>query len=551
MVLLLFFFGNGYAQAIKNDAVSANGQLQVKGLKLCNQYGNPIQLRGMSTHGIQWYGQCVTDASLDALANDWDADILRISLYVQEGGYETDPVGFTAKVAKMINMATDRGMYALVDWHQLTPGDPNYNTENAKTFFTDIATQFKDYNNIIYDICNEPNGVPWANVKRYAETMIPFIRKIDADAPILIGTHGWGSLGGDMTGTKEIVNNPVNFSNIMYTFHFYAASHGHYYERFDWASDRLPLFISEFGTQTFSGDGPNDFDTSKKYLDLFRRKKISWINWNYSDDSRSGAVWNAGTCTSGNWTDANLKEAGKWIKKRILLPADDFPTQTNNIALGKTVTASSIETANFPANFAVDGKNTTRWSSRYSDPQWISIDLGAIANINRVVLNWEVAYGKAYRIEVSNDGTTWRSIYSTSNGDGRVDDLSVYGTGRYIRMHGAARGTAYGYSLYEFEVYGAFARGTLNSKSLSAIDVKAYPNPFTNTINYAFNLAERTHVTMKLFSLQGTEVDVIIDKTLPAGNHNLKYDGTSLNSGMYMYRMQLDKGKTMYNYLIK
>ncbi|WP_199915426.1 cellulase family glycosylhydrolase [Aquimarina spinulae] len=353
MVLLLFFFGNGYTQTIKNDAVSTNGQLQVKGLKLCNQYGHPIQLRGMSTHGIQWYGKCVTDSSLDVLANDWDADILRISLYVQEGGYETDPAGFTAKVAKMISMATDRGMYALVDWHQLTPGDPNFNTENAKAFFTDIATQFKDYNNIIYDICNEPNksgseqngGVPWSKIKNYGDTIIPVIRAIDADAPILIGTHGWASLGiSDGKSAKDIVDNPLNFPNIMYTFHFYAASHQDlYYNELDWASDRLPIFVTEFGTQNYAGEGPNDFVMTQKYLDLLRRKKISWTNWNYSDDHRSGAIWNQGTCTSGNWIDTNLKEAGVWIKDKILNPADDFQTDTiNPPSVPSSLTAKAI-----------------------------------------------------------------------------------------------------------------------------------------------------------------------------------------------------------------
>src|SRR5688500_8007944 len=99
LFLLLCFYAGA------QTPVQKNGQLKVCGTKLCNQYNNPIQLRGMSTHGIQWFYQCLTDASLDALAYNWGSDILRISLYVQEGGYETDPVGFTNKVTNLINEA--------------------------------------------------------------------------------------------------------------------------------------------------------------------------------------------------------------------------------------------------------------------------------------------------------------------------------------------------------------------------------------------------------------------------------------------------------------
>src|SRR5690606_35991021 len=171
--------------------------LHVCGKKLCNQNSQPVQLRGMSTHGIQWYGwgDCLTEGSLDALAYDWKADILRISLYVQEGGYETDPVGFTNQVNRLIDEATERGMYALVDWHQLTPGDPNANFNLAVDFFTDIATRNSNKNNIIYDIANEPNNVSWDGIQSYATQIIPIIRQYDPDALVLIGTHRWGSMG--------------------------------------------------------------------------------------------------------------------------------------------------------------------------------------------------------------------------------------------------------------------------------------------------------------------------------------------------------------------
>lgn len=328
LLVLPFLYSTVAAQ---QSPVGQNGQLRVCGTKLCNQYGNPIQLRGMSTHGLQWYGwgDCLTETSLNALAYDWEADILRISLYVQEGGYETDPVGFTDQVSRLINEATERGMYALVDWHQLNPGDPNDNLENASRFFTDIASQHKNKNNIIYDICNEPNGpgVTWDRIKTYADQIIPVIRAIDDDAVVLVGTQGWATFGVSGQGSlQDVIDNPLRFDNVMYTFHFYATSHRDIYlNTLDRASDVLPVFVTEFGSQEYTGDGPNDFAMTQRFIDLMRQKKISWTNWNYSDDFRSGAVWQAGTCSNGPWTTSRLKPAGAWIRDKIKFPADDFP----------------------------------------------------------------------------------------------------------------------------------------------------------------------------------------------------------------------------------
>jgi beta-glucanase (GH16 family) len=125
-----------------------------------------------------------------------------------------------------------------------------------------------------------------------------------------------------------------------------------------------------------------------------------------------------------------------------------------NIAQGKTATASSLENATFPASNATDGNLGTRWSSAFSDPQWIQVDLGQSYNISHVTLTWEAAYARSYQIQTSPNGTTWTNIFSTTSGDGGTDDLAVTGTGRYIRMNGTARATPYGYSLFEFAVQG-------------------------------------------------------------------------------------------------
>ena len=133
------------------------------------------------------------------------------------------------------------------------------------------------------------------------------------------------------------------------------------------------------------------------------------------------------------------------------------PVKGTNVAIGKPTTAFSYQAtgtgAPYPASNATDGNLSTRWASTWSDPQWIEVDLGQMTTISHIQLVWESAYGKSYQIQVSNDGTTWTPIYSTTNGSGGVDDFNVSGSGRYVRMYGTQRGTTYGYSLWEFGIY--------------------------------------------------------------------------------------------------
>ncbi|MFJ8886851.1 cellulase family glycosylhydrolase [Streptomyces sp. NPDC102402] len=308
--------------------VDVNGQLHVCGVNLCNQYDRPIQLRGMSTHGLQWFSQCYDTASLDALANDWKADLLRAAMYVQEDGYETDPAGFTSKVNGLVDMAEARGMYALIDFHTLTPGDPNHNLARAKTFFASVAARNAAKKNVIYEIANEPNGVSWAGIKSYAEQVIPVIRAADPDAVVIVGTRGWSSLGvSDGSNESEVVNSPVNATNIMYAFHFYAASHkDNYRATLSQAASRLPLFVSEFGTVSATGGGAMDRASTTAWLDLLDQRKISYANWTYSDAPESSAAFKPGTCGGGDYSSSGvLTESGALLKSRISTP-DSFPT---------------------------------------------------------------------------------------------------------------------------------------------------------------------------------------------------------------------------------
>jgi endoglucanase len=253
--------------------VQVNGQLRVCGTKLCNESGQAVQLKGMSTHGIQWFPNCYTDSSLDVLAGEWSADLFRISMYVQEQGYETDPAGFTTRVNNLVEEATERGMYALIDFHILTPGDPAFNLERAKTFFAQVSARHANKKNVIYEIANEPNGV----------------------------------------------NNPVSASNVMYAFHYYAASHkDNYRAEVERAAASLPLFVTEFGTVTYTGDGAVDVASSNAWFDLLDRLKIGYANWTYSDASEGSAAFKPGTCNAGSFAGTgSLTESGALLRNRI------------------------------------------------------------------------------------------------------------------------------------------------------------------------------------------------------------------------------------------
>ncbi|MFC8981164.1 discoidin domain-containing protein [Streptomyces sp. NPDC057411] len=143
-----------------------------------------------------------------------------------------------------------------------------------------------------------------------------------------------------------------------------------------------------------------------------------------------------------------------------LTPAAPATAAETLLSQGRTATASSVEGAAYPASAAVDGDlSGTRWSSQWQDPQWIQVDLGRTASLSRAVLTWEAAYGKSYQIQASDNGTDWRTLTTVGNGDGGTDDITLSGSGRYVRMNGLTRGTGYGFSLWEFQVYGSTDSG--------------------------------------------------------------------------------------------
>jgi hypothetical protein len=179
-------------------------------------------------------------------------------------------------------------------------------------------------------------------------------------------------------------------------------------------------------------------------------------------------------------------------------------TTGTNLALNKTGTASSLEAATHPANHAFDGNTTTRWASIEDvDPQWIYVDLGTTYSISRIKLLWENAYATSYTIAVSqNNAGDWTDVYSTTTGDGTTDDISISPTtGRYVRVTGTVRGTTYGYSLYEFEVY-----GTAATLATSAASVEFFPNPAKENLTVTVKNATGTAKVSVISTATGAPV---------------------------------------------
>ena len=519
LFVCLFLCAWGFAQT----PVAINGQLKVSGTKLVNKNGYPVQLRGMSTHGLQWYANCINDASLDVLANEWGADIMRVSMYIQEDGYETNPTYFTNLVKTIVNKLTARGMYALIDFHQLEPSDPNYNLSRAITFFTEIANTFKNNNNVIYEICNEPSEVSWNTIKNYANQVIPVIRAIDADAPIIVGTRAWSSLGmSDGSTAQEIINSPVNFPNILYTFHFYAKDHrDSYLNQLGWASDRLPIFVSEFGSQEASGDGPNDFTMAQKYIDLMRTKKISWCNWNYSDDFRSGAVWKTGTCGGTNWATSRLKEAGTWVRNNIMTPADDFggsgPVDTTG-----PISSVLIQAENYSTMSGVQKEATTDTDGG-QDVGWIDQgDWMAFYNINFPVTG---TYKVEYRVASENGGG--RVSCDLNAGTIQLGQIDVPNTGGWQNWTTISHNVTVNAGTYNFGVYAQASGWNLNWIRITPVTTTTKKATRMEAVATAANSLEQR---IQVYPVPSKDQVTI---TLPESNQKTQIVVTDLNGKTY------------------
>ena len=298
----------------RQGGVSQNGWLQVTGTQLCSETGQPVVLRGMSSHGLQWYGQFASDGAISSLA-DCGANLFRAAMYTGEGGYLSQPDAMKAKLTAAVDAAVANDLYVIIDWHILSDGDPMAHVTEAEAFFSEMAQRYRDTPNVLYEICNEPNGnVGWdSSVKPYAQRVIRAIRAHSPKAVILVGSTTWSQ------DIHLAAADPLDGENLMYTLHFYAGTHGaQLRQRIDDALAKgLPVFVSEWGTSRADGSGGVFLEESRVWLDFLDERGISWCNWSLCDKNETSAALRPGASSDGPWGQEKLSESGQFVFSRF------------------------------------------------------------------------------------------------------------------------------------------------------------------------------------------------------------------------------------------
>jgi mannan endo-1,4-beta-mannosidase len=501
---------------------AANAQMQVQGRFLYNKCGQKVTIRGIE-HML--YYQDINQQMLPEIGKT-GANAIRVLL-------DPDISGTTLRQI-LTKCITEQKMYVSVGvWR----GQDFFFRSDIKP----VLLEFED--NIILHGFGEPNYETTPDDARWKSESISTInrfRQAGYKAPIDIQTTTFGRDPNPIIRSGQVVFNADPLRNIIFGCQMYWG---------DWYTGLYGMTIAE-GCQRFAslnypvqvGACPSDCndDCGRQAWDESFKNGLGCMWWSWTGDEFE---------LSGNGNFNNLTADGQYVVNTsqysiTKTSVRSIPcTNTNsNLALNRPAFSSSNENSTLIPSRAVDGNMTTRWSSLFSDPQWIYVDLGATYNINRVVLRWEVAYGRSYTIQTSSNATNWTTIFTTTTGNGATDDLAVTGTGRYVRMRGTVRGTQYGYSLWEFEVYGTSAAVAVAPKKLPAEEmndkipegnVLVSPNP-TSSGNivvriYSDKVEDATLTLLSDLSQPVTSVS----KTLTKGLNVISIPARQAASGVY------------------
>jgi len=306
---------------------------------LVDKNGQPIQLRGMSTHGLQWFPGILNENAFSALSNDWGSNLIRLAMYVGEGGYASDPKVMKQRVIDGIELAKANDMYVIVDWHVHAPGDPNADVyKGALNFFKEISSLYPNDPHIIYELANEPssnsNDGPgltndaegWAKVKSYAEPIIKMLRDNGNQNIVIVGSPNW-SQRADLAA-----DNPIDDPNTMYTVHFYSGSHPaasdssnreNVMSNARYALEKgQAVFATEWGTSEANGNNGPYLEEADQWINFLNENNISWANWSLTNKNETSAAFTPFQLGKTEATDLDPGADQVWAPKELSLSGE-------------------------------------------------------------------------------------------------------------------------------------------------------------------------------------------------------------------------------------
>lgn len=309
-------------------------------MTLADEKGNPIQLRGMSTHGLQWFPEIINSNAFAALAKDWEANVVRLAMYVGEDGYATNP-DVMQRVIDGIDFAIANDLYVIVDWHVHSPGNPKADVyKGAMDFFKEISELYPNNKHILYELANEPSsndggvqggGVTndeagWNVVKSYAEPIIKMLRGTGNDNIVIVGSPNW-SQRPDLAA-----DNPIDDPNILYTVHFYTGTHEPSADSADRANvmsnaryaleNGVGVIATEWGTSEASGNNGPFLDEADEWINFLNENNISWMNWSLTNKNETSAAFTPFELNKSEATDLDPGEDHAWAPEELSISGE-------------------------------------------------------------------------------------------------------------------------------------------------------------------------------------------------------------------------------------
>ena len=293
--------------AMAGGPVKEWGQLRVEGTQLCSEKGQPVVLRGVSFGWHNIWPRFYNKGAVKWIKNDWNATVVRAAMGLMiEDNYLENPDFALQCVENVVKAAIKNDIYVIIDWHS-----HKMLTDEAVKFFDMISRKYGKYPHVIYEIFNEPVNDSWESLKDYSSAVIKAIRANDPDNIILVGCPHWDQ------DIHIVADSPLKgFDNIMYTVHFYAATHGQdLRDRMTKAIDRgIPVFVSESAGMEASGNGPLNAEQWQKWIDTMEKRKVSWVCWSVSDKDETCSMLLPRAKANGKWSDDLLKKTGKMVR---------------------------------------------------------------------------------------------------------------------------------------------------------------------------------------------------------------------------------------------